>query len=60
MNELEKALFAVDLVKSLLGIDRKILAVKFTKMLYGSSLKDAKRFTDMIQLKLTLTEQDHG
>ena len=52
MTDLEKATFALDLTSSLLELDRKILAVKFVMKLYGSSLKEANRFVDVLQAKL--------
>ena len=51
MSEIEKAIFAVQMVKDLLGHDEKILAVKLICRLYRIGLKPAKDFVDLIQRK---------
>ncbi len=49
MNEIEKAIFAINLVESLLLIEKKILAIKFIRLLYGTNLKPAYKFVTLLQ-----------
>lgn len=49
MNEIEKAIFAIQMAKDLLAHDKKILAVKLICRLYKVGLKPAKDFVDLLQ-----------
>jgi len=48
MTEIEKADFAIWLVKKLLFIDKKILAVACVKRLYDCGIADAKKLVENI------------
>ena len=49
MSELEKAGLAIEIISSLLKGNRKILAVKITRLMYKASLSEAKPLVDKIQ-----------
>ncbi len=49
MTEIEKAVFATELVNDLLKLNKKILAVKLLRLFYKTGLKQAKDFADQIE-----------
>ena len=52
MNEIEKAAFAVRMVKELLSMNKKIKAVKLVRLLYPLQEKDlanARKFVDAVE-----------
>lgn len=55
LNDIEKADFAVWLIKEHLFIDKRILAIACIKRLYKCSLKDARVFVDNVR---TSAEQE--
>ncbi len=49
MNEIEKAQLAVVVVKDLLSIKRKIVAIKIVRQIYSVGVKEAKDFVDAVE-----------
>ncbi len=49
MTGLEKATFAIKMVSELLVRQEKILAIKFIRMLYSETLRNAKDFVDSLE-----------
>ncbi|KKN32344.1 hypothetical protein LCGC14_0814940 [marine sediment metagenome] len=51
MNELEKAVLAVMITQELLKNEKKILAIKIIRFMYGADLRDGKDFVDRLETR---------